>query len=393
MPRYVSGNKLTLLKSGGEYFPALQEAIEHAQREIYLETYIFAGDATGLNIADALIRAAGRGVVVRVIVDGFGSRGFLPRSLIDRMEAAGVQIMIYRPEVGTFNVRRNRLRRQHRKIALVDSQVGFVGGINIIDDMNTPHHKPPRIDFAVRIDGPLSADIRIVTHRLWQLLAWTNFQQRMRAEPLDHRTLIPRGTQRATLLVRDNLRHRTDIEEAYLGAINAARKEIIIACAYFFPGVDFRHALMAAARRGVRVVLVLQARVEYVWLHHAIRALYGSLLASGIEILEYEKSFLHAKVAVVDDRWSTVGSSNIDPFSFVLSREANVVVDDAKLCRELKAAINDLIEDGSRRVQFKQWQKRPLFKRAADWLAYGLGRLIMGMLGVPGDAKIANNTK
>ncbi len=383
MPRYISGNAITLLRNGADYFPALERAIQAARAEIYLETYIFADDATGRRIASELERAAQRGVVVRVSVDGFGSRDYLPEALVRNMESAGVQVLIYRPEIGTFNIRRNRLRRLHRKIVLIDGEVAFVGGINIIDDLNTPKHTPPRVDFAVQIEGPLTAEIQPVVHRLWQLLAWTNFKQRLRAEPLVPAVTRARGKQAAALVVRDNLRHRNDIEEAYLEAIENARRDITIACAYFFPGVEFRHALIRAAERGVRVRLLLQGRVEYVWLHYATRALYGSLLTAGIEIYEYHDSFMHAKVAVMDDEWATVGSSNIDPFSFLLSREANVVVRDVYFCGELRASLADMLRHGSRPIALQHWNKRPLRERLVAWLAYGLGRVTMGMLGYP----------
>ena len=147
------------------------------------------------------------------------------------------------------------------------------------------------------------------------------------------------ATQRAAFLVRDNLWHRNDIEDAYLDAIGRARSEILIASSYFFPGLRFRRALAEAAARGVRVILLLQGRVEYRLLHYASRALYGALLDAGVEIHEYHKSFLHAKVAVIDRRWATVGSSNIDPFSLLLAREANVVVDDEAFASELRASL------------------------------------------------------
>ena len=156
------------------------------------------------------------------------------------------------------------------------------------------------------------------------------------------------GTQVAKFTIRDNLRHRRDIERAYLAGVRTARREILIATAYFFPGVRFRRALISAAARGVKVTLLLQARVEYRLLHYASRALYGQLLTAGVAIQEYHRSFLHAKVAVVDSRWATVGSSNIDPYSFLMSREANVFVRDAAFAGELRVELLQMIEAGSR---------------------------------------------
>jgi cardiolipin synthase A/B len=189
-----------------------------------------------------------------------------------------------------------------------------------------------------------------------------------------------RGAQRAAFVIRDNLRHRRDIESAYLDAIRLARTEIVIANAYFFPGRNFRHALIEAAARGVRVVFLLQGRVEYVLLHYASRALYRNFLRAGIEIFEYRRSFLHAKVAVIDHRWATVGSSNIDPMSLLLAREANVVIDDAAFARELRISLNEAIEMGAHQVVRASWERRShsLSMRIMTWICYGLVRFLSG---------------
>jgi hypothetical protein len=163
--------------------------------------------------------------------------------------------------------------------------------------------------------------------------------------------------------VRDNLRHRRDIERAYLDAIGAAREEIVLANAYFLPGRRFRRALRVAAGRGVRVTILLQGLVEYRLLHYATQALYGNLLAAGIRIFEYQRSFLHAKVAVIDRHWATVGSSNIDPFSLLLAREANVVVLDRRFAEELEQSLAAAMRDGARELPADSWQRQPWYSR------------------------------
>lgn len=377
---FLPGNRVVLLENGTQYFPALEVAIDAAQHEIHLETYIFEDDSTGRAIAAALSRAALRGVAVRLLVDGFGSKT-LPQHLVANMRGDGVEVLIYRPERAPFRLRRYRLRRLHRKIAVVDARIAFVGGINIIDDMDTPGHTPPRYDYAVQLEGPVLAQIVPVVRRLWRLVKWTQLRRRWR---LPHE-LAPQtaaaGAQRATFLVRDNLRHRRDIEDAYLDAIAAARHEIVIANAYFLPGMLFRHALADAAARGVRVTLFLQGRVEYRLLHYATRALYAQLLAAGVTICEYHKSFLHAKVAVVDGRWATVGSSNIDPFSLLLAREANVVVDDTGFAAELRASLQAAMDSGGHCLPHDGWRRQPWYKRTLSWLAYGAVRFMLGMVG------------
>lgn len=387
MTEFVDGNRITLLTGGNEYFPSLEAAIDAARHEIHLETYIFEDDVTGRRIALALQRAARRGVSTHLLVDGYGSRQMNP-GLISEMQSAGVKFFVYRPDIAPWTFKRQRLRRMHRKLAVIDAQVAFVGGINIIDDMHTPHQTPPRFDYAVRIEGPLLQEIHPVVKRLWALVEFTQFGQ----DEHDRRRLAAQstacGSQRAAFLVRDNLRHRSDIEEAYLVAIAAARTEILIASSYFFPGLSLRRALTEAAARGVRVVLLLQGRVEYLLLHYASRALYGAFLDAGIEIHEYHKSFLHAKVAVIDQHWATVGSSNIDPLSLLLAREANVVIEDREFAAGLRQSLATAMAAGAQPVLREGWKAQPLTRRVAMWLAYGLARILIGISGYGRTGKI-----
>ena len=383
--RYRPGNRIQLLRNGAEYFPALERAIDAAEREVWLESYIFADDAAGRRVAAALARAAGRGVKVRVMVDGWGAKFYLTSSLERFMRDAGVELLKYRPEVSAWQFRSHRLRRLHRKLAHVDGRLAFVGGINIIDDMNTRGHAAPRVDFAVSVEGLLLPAIVYTMQRVWALVQLVQlgtsqlplFPERMRGERV--------GTQTAKFVIRDNLRHRRDIEQVYLAAIRRAKREIIIANAYFFPGITFRRALADATARGVAVTLSLQAKVEYMLLHFAGRALYGQLLDAGVVIQEYYKGMLHAKVAVVDDHWATVGSSNIDPYSLLMAREANVFVRDRKFAGELKRALVEMIETGASPVAALHWRSRSPWYKAAIWIAYGIVRLAMGFVGYGGN--------
>jgi len=380
---FLPGNRLTLLRSGVEYFPALEAAIRAAQREIFLEAYIYAGDATGRRITRALCEAASRGVAVHLLVDGFGSRD-MPAEFSRALREAGARLLVYRPEIWRFRFRRDRLRRLHRKMAVADGRVAFVGGINIIDDMETPRQKPPRYDYAVKVEGPLVAPVREAAVRLWNRIAMARLEHGWRVSHPVPLHVGRAGSQRAALVVRDNLRHRRDIEEAYLAAIGSAREEVIIASAYFFPGRRFRRALVRAAARRVSVVLLLQGRVEYVLLHYASRALYGTLLEAGVEIYEYHRSFMHAKVAVIDGHWATVGSSNIDPFSLMLAREANVVVEDRPFAAELRTRLRADMEHGARVVAKTRWFRQPLWRRIPNWIGYALARFTIGMFGFGG---------
>jgi cardiolipin synthase len=384
MRRYLPGNRIILLRDGAQYFPALERAIDEAKFEIWFETYIFADDETGRRIAIAFARAAQRGVKVRVLVDGWGAKYYLTPTLERTMVEAGVDFLKYRPEVAPWQFRSNRLRRLHRKLCHIDGRLAFVGGINVIDDMNTPGHRPPRTDFAVSLEGPLLPQIVQTMQRVWALVQLV--QSGTSEVPLfpELETAERVGTQTAKFVARDNLRHRRDIERSYLAGIRTAKREIIIANSYFFPGIRFRRALTDAAERGVTVTLLLQAKVEYLLLHFATRALYGQLLQAGVIIQEYHRSMLHAKVAVIDDHWATVGSSNIDPYSLLMAREANVFVRDRGFNAELKRQLQEMVTGGSSPIVAADWMGRPRLYKAAIWIAYGIVRVAMGFLGYGG---------
>lgn len=378
---YLPDNRIELLETGADYFPALLAAIAAAEYSVHLETYIFADDATGRAVTAALVAAARRGVAVRILVDGFGARDFaggLGRSIA----AAGGAVEVFRPEAARLRLRRHRLRRLHRKLAVIDGRVAFVGGINVIDDLSEgdPAHLGPRFDHAVRIEGPLLARIDADMRRLWRLVCWVGLRRRPpELPPAPCACSTPAGDMRAAFVVRDNLRHRRDIEEAYLAAIAAAGREVLIASAYFLPGRSFRHALRDAAARGVAVTILLQGRVEYALLHYATQALYRKLLADGARIFEYRTGFLHAKVAVVDGLWATVGSSNIDPLSLLLAREANVAVQDAGFAATLRASLGRASAADAVEITRDALERSSLLARALRWTAYGLVRLLLGL--------------
>lgn len=405
MTHAIDGHQLTLLRNGGEYFPALLESIRTASHTIWIETYIFADDKTGRAVADALIDAASRAVEVRLVLDGFGVHDHVG-TLDELMKRGGVQIAVFRPETSRWRFRKSRLRRMHRKLVLIDDHVAFCGGINILDDFNMHGYAnaesfAARFDFAVRIDGPITTEIRETMDAMWETLRDDPHASRnaglraLERAGRSLRALTRRATNersagndgrakplaRISFLYRDNLRHRRSIEAAYLLAINRATEEVFIANAYFFPGKRLLAALNAAEARGVRVRLLLQGRKEYFLQHYASRALYDRLLNSGIEIAEYTASFLHAKVAVIDGAWSTVGSSNIEPFSLLLAREANVFVEDRAFSEELRVHLNEAWEKDSRVLERTHWEKRSFLLRVKSRFAYRVARLLLAIFG------------
>ncbi|MDR2637576.1 MAG: cardiolipin synthase ClsB [Zoogloeaceae bacterium] len=377
MTRFTGGNRIDLLHCGAEYFPALLAAIDGAEREIFLESYIFADDETGRNVAAALEHAARRGCAVRVLVDGFGARHF-PQTFGPSLQQAGAQYLIYRAEIAPFILRRYRLRRLHRKLVAIDGKIAFIGGINIIADDNTPPGIGPSLDYAVRIEGPLLAPILSTMRRAWETVAWVSFKRHYRLP--DDRPLQaqPAGNQRAAFLLRTSLRHRDNIANAYLEAILMAKESVLLANAYFLPGWRFRRALTAAARRGIRVTLLVQGKSDHALWHYAAQALYDKLTRVGVRVFEYRQGFLHAKVAVIDRQWATVGSSNIDPFSLFLAKESNIAVLDGHFARQLEDSLLTAIHEGATEHGVKP--QTPL-SRLLRWLCYGLVRLLADIAG------------
>ena len=376
---FVENNQITLLHNGEEYFPELEAAIEKAQFEIHIETYIFEYDAIGSKITEALKRATQRGVSVYLLLDGFGSQN-LSKEEIHYMLQAGVKVLIFRPEFIFSMPRRYRLRRMHRKLVIIDAQIAFTGGINIIDDQHNPEKLTPRFDYAIVIKGPLLVQIHQAVKHLWMLVAWAHLKKRWVIPIAIQPTGKPCGNQKAAFVIRDNWRHRHDIEHAYLEAINQAQTEVIIANAYFLPGRKFSNALKNAAQRGVNVELLLQGKIEYPLQYHASQALYENLLKAGIKIYEYNRSYLHAKVAVIDQYWATVGSSNIDPFSLLLAREANVFIEDHQFANELRTSLKTAIAQESMPVTPAS---KNFFWRnyVVNWLSFYIVRIMQGVLG------------
>ncbi len=386
---FTEGNQIDLLNSGREYFPVLLAALQTAREEIFLEAYIFAQDATANAVVERLCAAAQRGVRVHVLVDGFGSRD-LPQTYRARLTGSGARVLEFRRPVLWRPVR--GLRRMHRKLVVIDAArasagCAFVGGINIIDDWNTPDEVPPRFDYAVRVRGPLVAEIHAAARHLWSVSALAG----MRARALARHQVAPAapcGTMRATLAIRDNVLHRTEIEDAYIEAIRAARSTILVASGYFLPSRRFFRELHAAALRGVAVTVIMQGPSDHPLLQAATQSLYRRLLRAGIGVMEYSKSFLHAKVAVVDDQWATVGSSNIDPFSLLLSREANIVVTDARFAVQLRASLEGAVAAGGVRITADQLGRTAWYLRLVQWLAYRFARLTVDLVTPSGGRRL-----
>ncbi len=381
---WVDGNDIRLLENGEEFFPRVFEAIAAAQKEVLLETFIWFEDKVGLQLQAALLAAARRGAQVDVTVDGFGSPDLSDRFIGELCEA-GVRIHVFDPGGSMLGRRATWLRRMHRKIVVVDGATAFVGGINYSADHLSDFGPEAKQDYAIEIRGPLVADIHRFTHmalaqgqRHEPRRRWWHGRRQLRSAPSE---LPAAGPARAMFVVRDNREHQNAIEHHYRLAIRAARERVVIANAYFFPGYRLVRDLRRAARRGVDVRLILQGRPDMPIVKTAASMLYQHLMAAGVRIYEYTDRPLHGKVALTDQQWATVGSSNLDPLSLALNLEANVIIRDRAFNANLFERLDQLMRHSCTAVARDAAGGVRLWRVVTSYVAFHLIRLYPGWAG------------
>lgn len=339
---WTSGNSLELLENGEAFFPAVFDAIRKSERSVVLETFIIFQDSVGNELQRLIIEAAERGVRVDLTVDGYGSAD-LSQEFIDAMTSVGVAFHVFDPRPKRLGMRTNLFRRLHRKIVLIDGVLAFVGGINFSADHLIDYGPTAKQDYAISIRGPLVDEIaRFEAEVLKPVRPKFSWRGLRKKGPVP----VPApGESTAALVVRDNERHKDDIEVHYRIGLRAAQHDILIANAYFFPGYRFLRDLRNAAKRGVRVRLILQGEPDMPIARFVATMLYDYLLSGGVQIYEFCERPLHGKVATVDGTWSTVGSSNLDPLSLTLNLEANVLINDSDFSSMLQGRLESLINE------------------------------------------------
>jgi cardiolipin synthase A/B len=343
--RWVPGNHFDLLENGEEFFPRVFNAIAQARREVMLETFILFDDKIGKELHSALLKAAQRGVEVHVLVDGFGSPD-LSDQYVSSLVDAGVQFRVFDPGRSFMGQRLNVLRRMHRKIVVVDGELGFIGGINYSADHVADFGPEAKQDYAVQVRGPIVAQMHHFTR---EAVLDRAEHKRHQASSITGRPHA--GTAHAMFVTRDNRQHTSDIERQYRVALRAARSRVVIANAYFFPGYRFIREMRRAAKRGVDVRLILQGQPDMPIVKTAASLLYDHLQRAGVRVYEYCDRPLHGKVALVDDNWSTVGSSNLDPLSLSLNLEANVIIQDRAFNAQLHRRLSHLMDHSCKQIE------------------------------------------
>ena len=348
--RWVPGNRIRLLENGEEFYPRAFEVIRSARKEVLLETFILFDDKVGHQLHAALIEAATRGAQVDVTIDGWGSAN-LPPDFVSRLTEAGVRLHVFDPVRRIFSWRANVFRRMHRKILVVDGVRAFVGGINYSADHLADFGPTAKQDYAVEVEGPIVDTIRRFARAAPRIGQPRRGWLRRRHEEAQVSSQPRAGVARTMFVTRDNRDHPTDIERHYRAAIRLSRRRVTLANAYFFPGYRLLKELRRAARRGIDVRLILQGEPDMQIVKRAASLLYNHLLRAGVKIYEYTERPLHGKVAVVDDEWSTVGSSNLDPLSLSLNLEANLMILDREFNRHLSERLEALIRNSCRLIE------------------------------------------
>ena len=370
----IPGNKVTLLFDGPATMREMMAAARDAKSSINLETYIFDQDPIGLQFAELLMEKRRQGVIVNIIADGVGTLA-TPKEFFERLRAAGIKVLIFNPvnplqRPGNWQLN----NRDHRKIMVVDGKVGFTGGINISEtyansSLFRSRKKPDNVnsedvgwrDTHIRIEGPAVAALQYAFVDNWV------HQDAGELPPAEYfPRLAPAGDKVLRVLATSPDRD-SEIYKSMMVAMNEAKQSIHITSAYFVPDQQIVDSLVAAAKRGVDVKLVLPGVSDHDLIKYAGQAFYDQLLEGGVKIYQLQVAVLHAKTAVIDGIWSTIGSANIDRRSFIHNYELNVVVLDPAFGKDMEAAFNEDLRS-SKQVTLEQWRNRPWKDRLREFI-------------------------
>lgn len=366
--RWRAGCEVTVLRDGGATFPAMLEAITNAKTSICLETYILAADRTGDRFKLALVERARAGVKVRIIYDAVGSFG-LSTSWVDDLRTAGCEVIDFNP-IAPWRARFNLSHRDHRKSLIVDDEVAFTGGLNIANDYaSVADGGVGWHDMHCRVKGPIVRDLARLFRRTWLRSGGTPYPPPPRTAEIGTSTAFVR------LLENTGRRQRTAIRRAYVHVIRAARESLRIHNAYFLPDRGLRRALIRAAQRGVDVKIIVPGHSDVRLIEWAALYVLRRLVKRGVKVLRWRGVMMHAKTAVVDQTWSTIGSYNFDAQSRFNNLEVTVEILDDEVGKQLMAEFDHDIANCDPYDE-AVWQALPWWRKAVAWVAYRLRRFL-----------------
>ncbi|HPT22195.1 MAG TPA: phosphatidylserine/phosphatidylglycerophosphate/cardiolipin synthase family protein [Bacteroidales bacterium] len=372
---YRKGHYVELLSSGEPYFAACEKVIDSAKRFIHFQTYIVDDDETGRRIVKSLIRAAGRGVKVYFLLDAFGGRSFL-KHLVNEVEEAGILFRKFSP---VFIMKGFQLSlRLHHKVLLADGNVAIIGGMNMANRYHGTSYMKEWLDFAVLIKGPECAHVLTILKKLWNK---TFFYKKGLSREVIHNSLHYPENIRVKILQNNWYRNKIEILKGYRHALTHARHRMIIMASYFLPGRSERRLFRDASLRGVDIKIILPSESDAPVFKMATSFLYDLILRNNIKLYEYLPSNLHAKVATVDGKWSTIGSYNLNHLSDYGSIEMNAAILDTSFTEEFEKLLLKIIEKDCRQVTFEEYShKRTLLYKFSSWFSYQVIRILMRLM-------------
>jgi cardiolipin synthase A/B len=371
---YLAQHKVKLIHSGKEYFEQLLQLINEAKESIHLQSYIFKNDETGILVADALRAAAQRNVQVYLLADGYASQR-LQTKFIHELDNAGVHFRFFEPLFRGKNFYFGR--RMHHKIFVADAKFALVGGINISNQYNDFPGYHSWLDFALFVEGEIAREICILC---WK--TWNNFSPKMGITPCEENKMSFDFKQIPPIKVRmrrnDWVRRKNEISASYIEMFNTAQSHIIIVCSYFLPGKVIRRILSKAAARGVKIKVVIAGSSDIRIAKNAERWMYDWLLRNNIEIYEYQPAILHAKVAVCDSEWLTIGSYNINNISAYVSIELNLDVRNVHFAKEVEEKLEAIIQNDCLEITADEYtHTKNILRQFFRWFSYEVIRVII----------------
>ena len=363
---YTIRNTVEWVQSGRKYFDLLESLIDNSNYEVHLQTYIFSSDETGSRIADALIRAAIRKVQVFVLVDAYGSQGMHGND-IRRMTDAGINFRKYGElySHGSFHIG----RRLHQKVTVIDGFVSLVGGINLSDHYNTLHARAAWLDFAVLMKGDISRRLQYYCRKKWSGRKFTFKVDRTMLQGGRHDKII--GYVPIRIRRNDFLWNRNEITITYREAFRQAAKSILVVGGYFLPGGRTRRLMISAIKRGVSINVIVPERSDVRLIIFARRYLYAWLIRNGIGVYEYKPANVHGKVLIVDNKWTSIGSYDLNNLSAFSNIELNVDIQHEGFAFDLANHITAIMKNDCRSISAdNQYEKLGVFARIKMWFAY-----------------------
>lgn len=374
---YSIQNKVKVIYGGKEYFDLLLSMINAATESIHLQTYIYDDDATGLLVADALKAAAKREVEVHLLTDGYASQ-HLSKKFIDGLAEAGVHFRFFEPLLKSHHYYFGR--RLHQKVFVADGKYAIVGGRNIADRYNDLPGSTAWLDFALYAAGEVATELCVLC---WK--TWNGFPVKMDITPCEKKQLVFSFSEHETTSIRvrrnDWVRRKNEISATYIEMLRQSQSHITILCSYFLPGKIIRRLLKHAAKRGVKITVITAGPSDVILAKNAERWLYDWLLRNNIKLYEYQPAILHAKVAVCDGEWLTIGSYNINNISAYASIELNLDVRNATLAASLDQTMETIIKKDCVAITSEgHIHTKNIFKQFIRWGSYQFIRIAFYVL-------------